>query len=80
MNVNQKLIVTESEERYPDHRQEDTDGTKRDLGRCDCRGRLRGIHGHGGFIQRGEDNILAFLLLVIYNHGATRSDVRHTGY
>ena len=56
------------ERTYPDHRQNDTDGTKNRLGRRRARDLLREIHCLDGGIQQGEGVVLTFRSLGLWIH------------
>ena len=58
------------EESYPDHCEEDTDGSENCIDGCGVRDLLREIESFDGHIQRGESTVPPLLLLGLGIHGA----------
>ena len=46
---------------HPDHREDDAEGGKNGLGRCDAAEFLRKVRGLDGHIERGKDDVSMFL-------------------
>ena len=65
--------VVGDEGTYPDHREQDADGSKNSLGWCDTGDFLGKIHGFDGNIQRREGPIPALRSLGFgFHHRDTR--------
>jgi len=68
-HVNPGLIIAESEETHPDHRQKGADGTEHGLCWCNTTDILREIQGFDSRIQRGECVIASLWSLGLGIHG-----------
>ena len=79
MYVNLERTVVEEEETYLCHREENADGSKGGLCRCDARDFLGEIQGFDGRIQQRDNAFTILWSLGLFFHGQDLRWLRHSG-